>query len=74
MRAAVGRHHQHLQRLRPFNTAAGIRGAAEDPAQAGQCISPDDLGELVKSLLLMPDHLVVPDITIQPLIQEITPM
>ena len=57
-----------------FNVAAGIRGAAEDPVQAAQCISPDELGELVKSLLLMPDHLVVPDITIQPLIQEITPM
>ena len=57
-----------------FNVAAGIRGAAEDPVQAAQCISPDELGELVKSLLLMPDHLVVPDITIQPLIQEIAPM
>ena len=57
-----------------FNVAAGISGAAEDPARAAQCIGPGELGELVKSLLVMPDHLVVPDITIQPLIQEITPM
>lgn len=57
-----------------FNRAAGISGASEDEALAGRCISPEDLGRLLVSLLEMPSHLAVPDITLQPMIQEIVPM
>jgi NAD(P)-dependent dehydrogenase (short-subunit alcohol dehydrogenase family) len=57
-----------------FNRAAGIEGASEDPALAAKCISPDELGRLVADLLATPDHLAVPDVTVQPMIQAIEPM
>jgi len=57
-----------------FNRAAGIAGASEDPAQAAKCIAPEDLGTLVVQVLETPDHLAVPDLTIQPMIQAIEPM
>ena len=57
-----------------FNRAAGITGASEDPALALKCISPDEIGRLVVTLLETPDHLTVPDITLQPMIQDIQPM
>lgn len=57
-----------------FNRAAGIEGASEDPALAEKCISPDELGRLVADLLATPDHLAVPDVTVQPMIQAIEPM
>jgi len=57
-----------------FDRAAGIVGAPEDPALSGKCIAPDNLGTLVVQVLETPDHLAVPDVTIQPMIQEIVPM
>lgn len=57
-----------------FNRAAGITGASEDPELALKCISPDEIGRLVVTLLETPDHLTVPDITLQPMIQDIQPM
>lgn len=57
-----------------FNRACGISGASEDPAQAEKCIAPADIGSLVVQLLETPDHLSVPDVTLQPMIQEICPM
>ena len=57
-----------------FNHAAGIRGAAEDPKLAARCISPEALGKLIRSILEQPDYLAVPDVTLQPVIQEISPM
>jgi len=57
-----------------FNHAASIRGASEDPALAAKCIAPDDLGRLVLQVLETPDHLAIPDVTIQPMIQDIAPM
>lgn len=57
-----------------FNRAARIEGASEDPALAAKCISPDELGRLVADLLATPDHLAVPDVTVQPMIQAIEPM
>ena len=57
-----------------FNRAAGITGASEDPELAAKCISPDEIGRLVVTLLETPDHLTVPDITLQPMIQDIQPM
>lgn len=57
-----------------FNTASGISGASEDPAQAEKCISPDNLGHVVADLLASPDHLAFPEIVVQPMIQDISPM
>ena len=57
-----------------FNRAAGIAGVSEDPELAAKCISPDEIGRLVVTLLETPDHLTVPDITLQPMIQDIQPM
>lgn len=57
-----------------FNTAININGAAEDADLRRKCISPEDIGELVLRILTMPDHLAVPDVTLQPMIQDISPM
>lgn len=57
-----------------FNSACGITGASEDPSLAGRCIAPDEIGRLVCDLLDVPDHLAVPDVTLQPMIQDICPM
>ncbi len=57
-----------------FNKAAGITGASEDPALAEKCTDPADLGRLVVQILETPDYLAVPDITIQPMVQDICPM
>ena len=57
-----------------FNRAAGIEGASEDPSLAAKCIAPDEIGRIVADMLETPDHLAVPDITLQPMIQDIQPM
>ncbi len=57
-----------------FNQAASIQGASENAEVREKCISPADLGKLVLEIIEVPDHLAVPDITIQPMIQDISPM
>jgi NAD(P)-dependent dehydrogenase (short-subunit alcohol dehydrogenase family) len=57
-----------------FNRAAGISGASEDAELAGLCISPGQLGKIVLDLVSLPDHLTVPELAVQPMIQEIVPM
>ena len=57
-----------------FNRAAGISGAPEDPKLAKECISPSELGKIVADLVALPDHLTVPELVVQPMIQEIIPM
>ena len=57
-----------------FNAAAGIRGASEDPELAGKCTAPEELGRIVKEMLETPDHLAVSDLTVLPMIQDISPM
>lgn len=57
-----------------FNVAANISGASEDPELASQCTNPDDLGKIVLNVLETPDYLAVPDITVQPMVQDISPM
>lgn len=57
-----------------FNRAAGISGASEDPSLAGRCTDPADLGLLVVRILETPDYLAVPDVTVQPMVQDISPM
>ena len=56
-----------------FNRAANIAGASETPELADKCTSPEELGILVKNILETPAHLAIPDVTIQPMIQDITP-
>ena len=57
-----------------FDVAAAISGASENPDLASKCTHPDDLGRLVLQVLETPDYLAIPDVTIQPMIQEISPM
>ena len=57
-----------------FNAAAHIQGAAEDPELRKKCTAPEELGQLVLEILETPDHLAIPDVTIQPMIQDISPM
>ena len=54
-----------------FNRAAGITDA---PVDYKECISPGQLGKIVADLVAMPDHLTVPELVVQPMVQEIIPM
>ena len=57
-----------------FNHAANISGASENPELAAKCIAPEELGNIIKSIIEQPDHLAIPDVTVQPVIQDISPM
>ena len=57
-----------------FNRAAGIAGASEDPSLAAKCMSPEQMGEFVLGLVRLPVELTVPEVTIQPMVQDIVPM
>lgn len=58
-----------------FVDAARIDGhPAGDPAVRDRCMQPAEMGGLVLDLINTPAHLVVPDITVQPLVQQIEPM
>ena len=57
-----------------FNRAAGISGASEDPSLAAKCMSPEQMGEFVLGLIRLPAELTVPEVTIQPMVQDIVPM
>ncbi len=57
-----------------FNASANISGASENPDMAKYCTAPEELGNIIRNILETPDHLNVPDITIQPMIQDISPM
>lgn len=54
-----------------FNESTGLQGLDEEVAI--KAIQPDDLGKVVLDACLLPDHLVIPNITILPMIQEIVP-
>ncbi len=56
-----------------FNQAAGIQGASESEL-ASQCTSPEELGEIVLTILRTPKHLAIADLMVLPLIQDIQPM
>jgi NAD(P)-dependent dehydrogenase (short-subunit alcohol dehydrogenase family) len=58
-----------------FVKTAKIKGhPAGDPEIRKQCIQPIELGELVVQICTQPAHLAIPDVTLQPLVQEIVPM
>jgi len=58
-----------------FTAASHIEGhpAAQDDIRC-QCIQPLELGAIVVQLCAQPAHLAVPDMTVQPLVQEIVPL
>ena len=58
-----------------FLSAADIRGhPAGDAEIRKQTLQPREMGQLVLDLCKLPAHLVVPDLTVQPLVQQIEPM
>ncbi len=58
-----------------FAAAAGIAGhPAGDADVRAKCMQPSEMGRLVLDLWRMPEHLVVPDLSVQPMVQEIVPM
>ena len=57
-----------------FNQAANISGASENPDMASKCTAPEELGKIILDIIEQPDHLAVPDITVMPMIQDISPM
>ena len=59
-----------------FAQAAGIAAQhpAGDPKVRKQTMQPHEMGELVVQLCELPSHLEIPDVVVQPLIQEIMPL
>ncbi len=58
-----------------FVAAAGIAGhPAGDPEIRKQCMQPAEMGQMVLDICRTPAHLAIPDITVQPMIQQIEPM
>ena len=57
-----------------FNRASGIPEVSGDLTPAEAYISPSQLGKIVTDLVAMPDHLTVPELVVQPMVQEIIPM
>ncbi len=54
-----------------FGVAMGHeRRGADDRAK---CMSPDEMGDLVVSIASLPEHLTMPDVRVQPMVQEIIP-
>ena len=54
-----------------FSQAAQLEPAAEDIRR--QMTQPEELGEIVAQICELPDHLVIPTMTVLPLVQEIVP-
>ena len=58
-----------------FVAAAQIDGhPAGDLEMRKKIMQPEEMGQLVLEVCLTPPHLVLPDITVQPLVQRIEPM
>ena len=55
-----------------FNSSSKL--SALDSGTLSKCMSPGEMGDLIVHLFTMPDHLAVPDIQVQPMVQEIIPM
>ena len=73
--------------MRPYNVKATVLipswGATGFQAQANlpafsedivaKMISPQDIGRVVTDICLLPSHLAIPELTLLPLVQEISP-
>ena len=55
-----------------FRSAADIPAAADNVRD--RMMKPEEMGQLVLNICQLPPHLVVPDLTVQPLVQQIEPM
>ncbi len=55
-----------------FTSAACIESHSDEVR--GKAMQPEDMGQLVLDVCRTPVHLVLPDITVQPLVQQIEPM
>ena len=44
-----------------------------EPALEEKMIQPKDIGQLIVSICTLPDHLVIPEVTVLPMVQEIVP-
>jgi NAD(P)-dependent dehydrogenase (short-subunit alcohol dehydrogenase family) len=74
--------------LRPFGVrvstispswgATGFGGAAQlaprDQAIDSKVMQPEELGRIVAFICALPAHLTIPDLSVQPMVQDITPM
>lgn len=54
-----------------FTVAAG--GSSKSPDILKQVMSPEQMGALVAQICELPDHLVMPEVMVQPVVQEIIP-
>ncbi len=63
--------------LIPSWGATGFQSNANLPVPsadtASKMISPEDIGKVIANICMLPAHLVVPEITLLPLVQEISP-
>ena len=57
-----------------FNRAAGIPEGSGGLMPSKDYISPNQLGKIVADIVALPDHLTVPELVVQPMVQEIIPM
>jgi NAD(P)-dependent dehydrogenase (short-subunit alcohol dehydrogenase family) len=64
--------------ITPYWGATEFREAADIPAAdadvQSRMMQPAEMGELVLQICRLPAHLVIPDVTVQPLVQQIEPM
>ncbi|MCM4164618.1 MULTISPECIES: SDR family oxidoreductase [unclassified Arenibacter] len=54
-----------------FNEATGLQGLDEEVAK--KAIQPEDMGKVVVDACSLPEHLIIPELTIIPMVQEIIP-
>jgi NAD(P)-dependent dehydrogenase (short-subunit alcohol dehydrogenase family) len=62
----------------PYWGDTGFRDAADVPQAdddtRGKMMQPAEMGQLVLDICRLPAHLVIPDLTVQPLVQQIEPL
>jgi len=62
----------------PYWGDTGFRDASDVPQAdddtRGKMMKPAEMGQLVLDICRMPAHLVIPDVTVQPLVQQIEPL
>jgi len=68
----------HVTTLMPSWGTTGFSKAAGFPLREADvekvCMKPEEMGDLIVSICKLPEHLVMPFVRVQPMIQEINPM
>lgn len=71
-------HNVHITTITPSWGATGFASASNLPSMDRETekkiMKPIEMGELIVKVCSMPDHLVLPKLRVQPMIQEINPM